>query len=62
MRDMCHFGLREGIVGNSQVDEKEQTFGKQILTGPPGTMGHYGKCSEQFCLGPPRLPRLIPMC
>lgn len=29
------FWTKEGEVGNSQVDEKEQTFGKQILVGPP---------------------------
>lgn len=35
MRYICHFGVRRGSKeGNSQVDEKEQTLGKQILAGP----------------------------
>lgn len=31
-----------GKVGNSKVEEKEQTRGKQILSGPPRPMGHRG--------------------
>ena len=41
MRYMCHFG-QEGEVGNSEADEKEETFGKQILAGHSETMGRRG--------------------
>lgn len=29
-----------GKAGNSQVDWKGQTFGKQVVAWPPDTMGH----------------------
>lgn len=56
-RNMCHSGLRrgrhrvkdfEGRVGNSQVHEKEPTFGKQIvaLPGPPRNSGHRGESNR----------------
>ena len=40
----------ERIVGNSQVDKKEQTFGKQILAIPPK-----GESNKLTLLVPPCL-------
>lgn len=42
-----YFRLRERKVGSSQVGEKEQTFAKQILAGPPETKRHYGDSSSR---------------
>lgn len=33
------FWTKEWEIGNSPVDGKEQTFGKQILAGPPRNSG-----------------------
>lgn len=38
----------KGKVGNSRVDEKEQTFDKQILASHPETMGHRWE-SNRLC-------------
>lgn len=51
LRLTCHPELRrkgnpglgfKGEVGNSQVGGKEQTSGKQILAGPPESVGNRG--------------------
>lgn len=45
-------------IGNSQIEKKEQTFGEQILTGPPrdnGTHRFFLGCSLSATLNSKRL-------
>lgn len=52
-----------GEAINSQGDEKKQTFGKQILAGPPRNNGTQRRMEPtDFCLNPPCLPHLIQIC
>lgn len=39
----------KGKAGDIQVDKKEETCGKQILTGPPRNIVHNRKFSKQAC-------------
>lgn len=49
-------GISKGKVGNLQVDEKEQTRGKQISSGPPRNNGTQREAQQTG------LPRFFPVC
>lgn len=45
------FWTKEEVAGISQVDKKEQTFGKQVLAGLPRNMGWRGIWWSRVWLG-----------
>lgn len=52
----------KGKAGDSQVEGKEQTRGKQTLAGPLETVGHRGGSGKEIGWNTPCLPHFVQMC
>lgn len=53
------FWTKEEVIGNSQVDKKEQTFGKQVLAGLPRNRDGGASGGAEFGLDFPCQSHLI---